>query len=193
MTRTHVYMNRPRQSGLPEEDLSMIDRAGYAIDLSRLIIDHEADYRPALERPQLQRLARRVARGDEVVVTHLSCLGNSGRDVLAAIEQFRARGVQLRCLEIGQPDLARRPEPAAVRALRAACRLDTLARQARSETSIEQARSTGVAPGRRPTFSERDQLRIMQSLARGSTVTEVAQAFGTSRQTVIRIRAAQMS
>jgi hypothetical protein len=61
MTRTHVYMNRPRQAGLPEEDLSLIDRAGYAIDLSRLIVDHEADDRPALERPQLQRLARRVA------------------------------------------------------------------------------------------------------------------------------------
>jgi putative DNA-invertase from lambdoid prophage Rac len=126
-------------------------------------------------------------------VTRLSCLGNSVRDVLATIEQFRARGAPLRCLEIGQPDLARRPEPPAVRALGAACRLDTLARQARSETSIEQARSSGVAPGRRPTFSERDQLRIMQRLTRGSTVTEVAQAFGMSGQTVIRIRAAQTS
>jgi putative DNA-invertase from lambdoid prophage Rac len=109
------------------------------------------------------------------------------------IEQFRARGAQLRCLEIGRPDLARRPEPPAVHALCAACRLDTLAKQARSETSIELARNSGALPGRRPTFSKRDQLRIMQRLARGSTVTDVAQAFGTSRQTVLRIRAAQTS
>jgi putative DNA-invertase from lambdoid prophage Rac len=190
LTSTYVYMNRPRQSGLPEEDLREIDRAGYALDLGRLIVEHEAAYRPAVERPQLQRLLRRVAPGDEVVVTHLFCLGNSVRDVLSTIEQFRSTGAQLRCLETGPPDLAWQPEPQAIKALHAACRLDTLARQARSEASIERARGSGTEPGRPPTFSKREQARIMQSLARGTSVTDVARAFGTSRQTILRIRTA---
>jgi putative DNA-invertase from lambdoid prophage Rac len=193
LTSIYVYVNRPRQHGLPEEDLRQIDQAGYALHLSRLIVERVPAYRAAVERPLLQRLMRRVACGDEVVVPDLSCLGNGARDVVSTIEQFRAAGVRLRCLETGPPDLARQPEPVAVTALRAICRLDVIARRARSEESIERARSSGIVPGRRPTFSQREKGRILQSLARGTSVTEVARAFGTSRQTVLRIRAAQES
>ena len=190
MTSTYVYMNRPQQARLPEEDLLRIDRAGHAVDLRRLIVEHEPAYRPASERPQLQRLVRRVGHGDAVIVTHLACLGNSARDILSTIERLRAAGAQLRCLEAGPADLARVPEPAAVKTLRAVLRLDVVTRSARSEASIERARGSGAQPGRRPTFSPKDQLRIMQSLARGASITDVARTFGTSRQTVLRIRAA---
>jgi putative DNA-invertase from lambdoid prophage Rac len=186
-----VYLNRPGQQGLPEEDLRQIDQAGYALDLSRLVVERVPAYRAAAERPLLQRLMRRLACGDEVVVTDLSSLGSSARDVISTIEQFRAAGARLRCLETGPSDLARQPEPVALKALRAICRLDVTARRARSEESIERARSSGIAPGRRPTLSEREKGRILQSLARGTPVTEIAKAFGTSRQTVLRVRDAQ--
>lgn len=188
MARTFVYANRPLDGVIYEDDLVAIDRAGFAVDLNRVIIDSVAPFVASAERPQLCAMLRRAGALDTVVVFELADLGANPRDMLLTIDTCRRNDIALHCIEIGATDLAKRTPPPLVRALRALVRLETASRRERSKTSIAAARDNGRRPGRPPALSERDQKTVLRTLERGVSVSEVARQFSTSRQTILRIR-----
>ncbi|WP_321574238.1 recombinase family protein [Paraburkholderia franconis] len=145
-------------------------------------------YFPAADRPQLNVLLRRIARDDLLVVLKLSALGCSARDVLATLTQCRSAQVSVRCVELGSADLTGHPEPQAVRTLRAVVQMEIATRCQRGRKSLQCAQESGRHTGRPASLSRTDRARVMRSLDKGLSVSEVARKFSTSRQTIMRIR-----
>jgi putative DNA-invertase from lambdoid prophage Rac len=187
--KLHTYLFGAHDANRHEQALIRLDKAGYMVTLARVIVEDLPTYVQGRERPELQSLIRRLAPRDTLVVLELAALGCNARDILATVMQCRKAGVALRCVEVGHSDLAGRPEPSAVKALRALVRLDAACRSLRSRDSLAAVRATGKHTGRPPSLSEQQRQRVLQSLGRGQSVSEVARRFGTSRQTVMRIRA----
>ncbi|WP_321921916.1 recombinase family protein [Paraburkholderia guartelaensis] len=190
MQRTFFYINGAGNSEVPERELIQLDKAGYTVALNRVAVDTVASYVAAAERPALTRLLGRVAPEDEVVVLQLSALGCNARDVLSTLLNCRKGKIGVRCVELGGVDLAGRPEPQAVKMLRAVVRMEAATRSERSRNGLKAARSNGRPTGRPASLSAPDRARVMSSLGSGLSVSEVARRFRTSRQTVLRIRAA---
>jgi len=188
--RTFFYINNPLARQVPEQELFALDRAGYTVVLSRVALDSVPPHVPAAGRPELGALLRRIAPDDVLVVLELASLGHSARDVLSTLIQCRKSRIAVRCIELGNTDLTSRPEPQAVKTLRAVVRMETAARSQRSTMGLKSARDEGRATGRPSSLSSGERERIIRSLEKGISVSEVARRFGTSRQTVMRVRAA---
>jgi putative DNA-invertase from lambdoid prophage Rac len=113
--------------------------------------------------------------------------------VLSTLLQCRRGKICVRCVEIGGGDLTGRPEPQAVRMLRALVRMEATTRSERSRHSLKAAQDRGRPTGRPASLSVHDRKDVMHLLGCGASVSEVARQFGTSRQTVLRIRASSES
>ena len=188
--KTYFYLNNPHTRQFPEQELIDLDRAGFTVVLNRVTVDHVPPFVPAAERAELKALLRRILPDDALVVLELASLGCNARDVLATLMQCRKAGIAVRCVELGGAELTRRPEPQAVKTLRAIIRMETSARSERSTSSLKSARESGRPTGRPASLSRTDQERIVRFLGKGLSVSEVARRIGTSRQTVMRVRAA---
>ncbi|CAN0625427.1 putative DNA-invertase from lambdoid prophage Rac [Burkholderia multivorans] len=188
LRRTYFYVNGAVEGHFPEQELIAFDKAGYTVALNRIAIDRVPPYVAAAERPELNGLLRRAAPDDSLVVLALSALGCSARDVLSTLMQCRSERISVRCVELGTVNLAGRPEPQAVRTLRAIVQMEIATRSQRSRESLESARESGQRAGRPTSLSRADRERIMCALDQGLSISEIARKFGTSRQTVMRIR-----
>ncbi|CAG9202993.1 Resolvase helix-turn-helix domain protein [Paraburkholderia sabiae] len=188
--KTYFYINNPHTRQFPEQELIDLDRAGFTVVLNRVAVDHFPPFVPAVDRVELNGLLRRIAPDDALVVLELASLGCNARDVLSTLMLCRKARISVRCVELGGAELTRRPEPQAVRTLRAIIRMETSARSERSTNSLKSARESGRPTGRPASLSRTDQERIVRFLGKGLSVSEVARRFGTSRQTVMRVRAA---
>ena len=189
MPQTYFYINGPSDRRFPEQELIRLDKAGYTVVLGRVAVDNVQPFVGTEERVALNGLLRRVAPGDEIVVLDLPCLGSSARDVLSTLLKCRKERIAVRCVEFGNVDLAGRPEPQAVKMLRALVRLETTTRSERSSTSLKLARQSGRPTGRPGSLSEQDRDEVIGLLGEGVSVSEIARRFETSRQTIMRIRA----
>ena len=58
----------------------------------------------------------------------------------------------------------------------------------RTQSGLQRARLAGKRFGRPPALSEEIQVLVMQRLAAGESVSSLATAFKTSRQTIMRVR-----
>lgn len=190
MPQTWFYINGPSDRNFPEQELIRLHKAGYMVALDRVAIDDVRPFVGTAERTALSGLLRRMAPGDELVVLDLACLGSSARDVLSTLQKCRKERIALRCVEFGNVDLAGRLEPQAVRMLRAVVRLETCSRSERSSTSLKVAQQSGRPTGRPGSLSPRDREDVIGLLDQGVSVSEIARRFKTSRQTIMRIRAA---
>ncbi|WP_322102206.1 helix-turn-helix domain-containing protein [Paraburkholderia sp. J41] len=188
MARTFFYVNGARDSQVPEQELIRFDRAGYTIALNRVAYDNVPPYVAGLERSALIATLRRVAPGDELVVLDLASLGCSARDVLATLLLCRKAKIAVRCVEFGNTDLAARPEPQAVKMLRALVRLDSSTRSERSTAGLTRARASGRVTGRPLSLTRQQRERVVDLLKQGVSVSELARRFETSRQTIMRVR-----
>jgi len=189
LIRTFFYVNSSVDAAFPEQELIAFDKAGYTVVLNRVAIDRVPPFVAAAERPELSGLLRRAAPGDSLVVLELSALGCNVRDALSTLMQCRGKKMSVLCVEIGNVDLASRPEPQAIKTLRAVSRMETAARSQRGKTSLQSAQDNGKRIGRPTSLSRHDRDRVMRSLDKGLSVSEIARRFGTSRQTIMRIRA----
>jgi putative DNA-invertase from lambdoid prophage Rac len=187
--RIFFYLNDTTGSEFPERELIQLDKAGYTVALSRVAVESVPVYVPAADRPALGNLLRRCAPEDALVVLELAALGCSPRDVLSTLLRCRRDQIAVHCVELGGVDLAGRPEPQAVKMLRALVRMEARTRSERSRGGHKAAHQNGRATGRPASLSAHDRAGVMDSLDKGLSVSEVARQFGTSRQTVLRIRA----
>ena len=156
---------------------------------SRVAVDNVRPFVGTEQRAAFNGFLRRALPGDELVVLDLSCLGSSARDVLATLQKCRKERIVVRCVELGNVDLASRPEPQAVKMLRAIVRLDMQTRSERSSTSLKRAQQSGKPTGRPGSLSPKDRGDVIGLLRQGVSVSEIARRFDTSRQTIMRIRA----
>ncbi|WP_423199907.1 MULTISPECIES: recombinase family protein [unclassified Cupriavidus] len=188
MPSTFIYTNNAAELSEFEAEIKALDEAGVIVDLRHAWWERSRSTLAALERPQLQRLLQRVRAGDTVITLRLDSLGRNLGDVLATIDRLRALEVKLRCVELGDDDLAAPSPSLSMKTLLAVCRLERLSRSRIMKQSAAAASERGRRLGRKPAVATTMHDDIRAALRHGASVTELARTFHVSRQTIMRIR-----
>lgn len=170
-----------------------IKAAGFAIETQRLIEESISGSVAAKERPGFTKLIDRMESGDILVVTKLDRLGRNAMDVRATVELLSGQGVRVHCLALGGVDLTSSAGKMTMQVIAAVAEFERDLLIERTQSGINRAKAIGKQFGRPPTLNKVERAAVMEKLAAGLNVTELAREFKTTRQTIMRIREAALT
>jgi len=168
-----------------------IQNAGFAIHPRRIIEERVSGSVAAKERAGFCKLIDRLEPDDVLVVTKLDRLGRNAMDVRSTVEQLDQLGVRVHCLALGGVDLTSPAGKMTMQVIAAVAEFERDLLIERTQAGLERARQAGKRFGRPPSLSEADQAEVKTRLAAGESVSALARAFKTSRQTIMRVRGSQ--
>jgi putative DNA-invertase from lambdoid prophage Rac len=99
-------------------------------------------------------------------------------------------GVRVHCLALGGVDLTSSAGTMTMNVLNAVAQFERDLLIERTQSGLNRAKAEGKTLGRPATLSEQQKQAVRDGLAAGESVSAIARKFGTSRQTVMRVRAA---
>lgn len=129
-----------------------------------------------------------MEEADVLIVTKLDRLGRNAMDVRATVESLTAQGVRVHCLAPDGVDLTSAAGRMTMQVLSAVAEFERDLLIERPNEGIARAEAEGKAMGRPCALSAKQQSQVMAGLAGGSSVAALARQYGTSRQTIMRIR-----
>ncbi len=145
----------------------------------------------ATGRPEFVRLLDRLESQDVLVVTKLDRLGRNAMDVRATVELLEKRGVKVHCLALGGVDLTSAAGKMTMQVLSAVAEFERDLLVERTQSGLTRARNEGKRSGRPPAFTQEQKQVVLQKIASGIPIAQIAREFGVTRQSVMRVRAAQ--
>ena len=131
--------------------------------------------------------------GDILVVTKLDRLGRNAMDVRATVEQLASLGVRVHCLALGGVDLTSPAGKMTMQVIAAVAEFERDLLIERTQSGINRAKAAGKQFGRPPVLTMAERVAVIERLAAGINVTELAREFKTTRQTIMRIREAALT
>ncbi|AQS39965.1 site-specific recombinase, DNA invertase Pin [Shewanella psychrophila] len=167
-----------------------IQAAGFSIENHRILEESISGSVAASERPEFIRLQDRMEVGDVLVVTKLDRLGRNAMDIRKTVEQLEAVGIRVHCLALGGVDLTSPAGKMTMQVISAVAEFEKDLLVERTHAGIARAKAQGKRFGRPPSLNEEQQMEVRQSLENGENVSAVARQHSTTRQTIMRIRAA---
>lgn len=166
-----------------------IETAGFAIDKRRIVEESISGSVAASERPGFAKLLDRLEESDALIVTKLDRLGRNAMDVRATVEQLAAMGVRVHCLALGGVDLTSPAGKMTMGVIAAVAEFERDLLIERTQAGISRAKAAGKAFGRPPALTPKQQKQAAQRIAAGDAIAAIARDLGTTRQTVMRVRA----
>jgi putative DNA-invertase from lambdoid prophage Rac len=163
-----------------------LERAGY--DLTYWFADDGVGENvPASQRPQFQRVLKRIGKRDSLVVCTLDCLGRDARDIVSQIQALAARCIEVVVLQLGKLDLT----GAAGQAIRATL-VAVADMEPKASTEPAGAGSVGTKPegrtrGRPVCTTQAQRSLIIQRHRAGESISALARAVNLSRASIMRI------
>ena len=137
------------------------------------------------QRPALLRCLKTLAAGDTLIVWKLDRLGRSLRDLIAMLDDLRARGVHFRSLtEAIDTDTPTGRAMWQMIGVLAELERDLI--RERTRAGAEAARLRGVKFGRKPKLNARQIGHMRKLLSQGESPRQVAASFEVSRATLYR-------
>jgi putative DNA-invertase from lambdoid prophage Rac len=140
------------------------------------------------ERKGFKKLLDKLESGDVLVVTKLDRLGRNAMDVRSTVEALTGLGVRVHCLALGGVDLASPAGKMTMGVIAAVAEFERDLLVERTQAGLSRAKSEGKTLGRPHSLSKPQAELVMEQLASGKSVAALAKQFGTSRQTVMRVR-----
>jgi putative DNA-invertase from lambdoid prophage Rac len=191
MTRVFAYCRVSTADQTTDNQVQEIAASGFVVNGPRIITETISGSVAAMERSGFLALLNKLESGDVLVVTKLDRLGRNAMDVRSTVERLAALGVRVHCLALGGSDLT---SPAgkmimAVIAAMAEFERDLLIE--RTQSGLTRAKSQGKKLGRPQSLGEAAAKAVLSQLAQGVTVAALARDYGTSRQSIMRIRQAR--
>ena len=144
-------------------------------------------------RPGFSRLIDRLERGDVLVVTRLDRLGRDAVDVSATVARLADVGVRVHCLALGGVDLASSAGRMTMGVINAVAQFERDLLVERTQSGLARARAQGKRLGRPPSLDPAKRAAVIAGLQRGESLSALARRHGTSRQTVMRLRDAELA
>lgn len=190
MPRVFAYCRVSTTDQTTENQLQEIAAAGFAVDARRAVKEIVSGSVAARERRGFSRLMDRLEDGDVLVVTKLDRLGRNAMDVRSTVEALAGLGVRVHCLALGGVDLASSSGKLTMGVLAAVAEFERDLLVERTQAGLVRARAQGKALGRPAALSPTQADEVRSRLARGDAVAALAREFGTSRQTIMRLRQA---
>jgi putative DNA-invertase from lambdoid prophage Rac len=164
--------------------------AGFAIERHRVIEETVSGSSSASQRDGFQRLLDRLERGDALVVCKLDRLGRDVVDVVTTVNKLAEVGVKVHCLQLGGTDLTSAAGRMTMNVLAAVAQFERDLLIERTQSGLQRAWALGKKSGRRATLSEDQRAAVLAALKAGDTVSALARRYETSRQTILRAKAA---
>jgi len=194
MSRTFIYARVSTADQTTENQLREIQAAGFAIEedkrKQRIVSECISGSVAADQRPGFSKLLDRLEAGDVLIVTKLDRLGRNAMDVQSTVKRLDGMGVRVHCLALGGVDLTSAAGKMTMGVLTAVAEFERDLLIERTQSGLQRAKAEGKVLGRKPSLSAEQQAEVRQRLDQGVSVSELARVFKTTRQTIMRVRAA---
>lgn len=191
MSRVFAYCRVSTTDQTTENQVQEIAAAGFAVDRRRVIEETVSGSVAAKERPGFGKLVDKLEEGDVLVVTKLDRLGRNAMDVRSTIEALSGLGVRVHCLQLGGVDLTSSSGKLTMTVLSAVAEFERDLLIERTHAGLARAKAEGKTVGRPSSLSAQEAQEVSAKLAAGQSVAALAREYDTSRQTIMRVRAAQ--
>ena len=109
-------------------------------------------------------------------------------DVAATVRALAALGVRVHCLALGGVDLTSPTGKLTMGVINAVAEFERDLLIERTQAGLRRARAEGKRIGRPASLTPEQRAEALRRLQAGESVSAVARALGTSRQTVMRVR-----
>jgi putative DNA-invertase from lambdoid prophage Rac len=190
MSRVFAYCRVSTTDQTTQNQVQEIAAAGFAVDSRRVIEETISGSVPTSERPGFGKLVDKLESGDVLVVTKLDRLGRNAMDVRATVEALQGLGVRVHCLALGGIDLTSPAGKMTMGVIAAVAEFERDLLIERTHVGLQRAKSEGKIIGRPSTLSPAQAAAVRARLTHGESVAALAREFNTSRQTIMRVRAA---
>jgi putative DNA-invertase from lambdoid prophage Rac len=188
MARVFAYVRVSTASQTSENQIREIEAAGFAVEPRRIIAETISGSIAIARRPGFAKLIDKLETGDVLVVTKLDRLGRDAIDVSATVARLEELGIRVHCLALGGVDLASPAGRMTMAVINAVAQFERDLLIERTQAGLARAKAEGKALGRRASLDPDQRAKAAEQLAQGASVSAVARAFNTSRQTILRIR-----
>jgi putative DNA-invertase from lambdoid prophage Rac len=188
MSRVFAYARVSTIEQTTENQLREIRAAGFSIEARRTVTENVSGSVAANQRKGFSKLADRMEAGDVLVVTKLDRLGRNAMDVRTTVEALAANCVRVHCLALGGVDLTSAAGKMTMQVLNAVAEFERDLLIERTNSGIARAKAEGKHMGRPSSLTDGQQQDILMRLAQSESVSALARGYGTTRQTVMRIR-----
>jgi len=188
MSRVFAYCRVSTLEQTTENQRREIEAAGFTVKPQRLIEEQISGSVAASERPGFARLLDRMENGDVLIVTKLDRLGRDAMDVRKTVEQLAASGIRVHCLALGGVDLTSAAGKMTMQVISAVAEFEKDLLIERTHSGLARARAAGKRFGRPPALNPTQRQVALEHLKAGASISAVAREFGTSRQTIMRLR-----
>ena len=188
MSRVFAYCRVSLAGMHTENQVQEIASAGFQITNGRTITETISGSVAANERAGFRKLLDKLETGDVLVVTKLDRLGRNAMDVRATVDALASMGVRVHCLALGGVDLTSPAGKMTMGVIAAVAEFECDLLIERTLSGQARARAAGTHMGRPSKTSATDREGILAALAKGDTVSSIANQYKISRATVISIR-----
>ena len=146
-----------------------------------------------MERRGFLALLNKLEPSNILVVTKLDRLGRNAMDVRATVDRLAVLGVRVHCLALGGADLTSPAGRMTMGVIAAVAEFERDLLIERTQSGLARAKSQGKTLGRPQSLDEAAIKAVVARLAQGEAVAALAREFGTSRQSIMRIRQTSIS
>ena len=129
-----------------------------------------------------------MEKGDVLIVTRLDRLGRDTIDISSTVAGLAARGIRVHCLALGGVDLTSSAGKMTMNVIGAVAQFELDLLVERTQSGLASAVAAGKQLGRPPALNPGQQALVKERIRAGETISSIARQFGTSRQTIMRIR-----
>ena len=190
MPRTFAYARVSTTGQTTENQIQEIEAVGFQVEPRRIVTETISGSTAIAQRRGFSKLMDRLEAGDVLIVTKLDRLGRDAIDVSSTVKALAGMGVRVHCLALGGVDLTSSAGTMTMNVLNAVAQFERDLLIERTQSGLNRAKAEGKTLGRPATLSERQKQAVRDELAAGVSVSALARKLGTSRQTVMRARAA---
>lgn len=190
MSRTFAYCRVSTADQTADNQVQEIAAAGFAVTKARTIVETVSGSVAAKERKGFARLLDKLEDGDVLIVTKLDRLGRNAMDVRATVEHLESAGVRVHCLALGGVDLTSPAGKMTMQVINAVAEFERDLLIERTHSGIKRAKAQSKKFGRPSALTDAQKSEVLGLLAQGMSVAQLARQFDTTRQTIMRIRAA---
>ncbi len=188
MSRLFAYTRVSTTGQTTQNQIEEIRAAGFHVEDRRIVTETISGSVPITQRPEFSRLMDRLEPGDILIVTKLDRLGRDAIDVSSTVTALADEGVRVYCLALGGVDLTSSAGTMTMNVLNAVAQFERDLLIERTQSGLRRAKSEGKVLGRRPSLTDSQKQDVRVALNSGKSISAIARAFGTSRQTIMRVR-----